>query len=257
MRPAAAQVHLSQSAMSPALADLERLLSVQLVPRQDARGVTRTAAGARLLGEARQLLRRADELQSLASQLRGEVTGRLALGSFAILAPYVLPDLLTAVALELPDLVLDTTEESVDHLVTGLQDGRLELALGYDLGLDPSITTEVLFTVAPHVVLPLGHRLARRRRVKLTALADEPMILLDLPHSRDYFARLFDAAGVTPVVANARTAPNWRGPWSRAAGRTPSSTFARRARSRWKACRTSSCLSTFRCPRRTRTCGWC
>ena len=199
---AAAKVHLSQSAMSTALADLERLLAVQLVLRHHARGITLTAAGSRLLVEARQPLRQADELQSLASHLGGEVTGRLSLGCFAILAPYVLPELLATAARELPDLTLDTTEESLDHLTTGLLDGRLELALGYDLGLDPNLFAEVLFTVAPHVVLPVGHPLARRRRIKLTALADEPLVLLDLPHSRDYFARLFEAAGVVPKVAH-------------------------------------------------------
>ena len=197
---AAAKVHLSQSAMSTALADLERLLAVQLVLRHHARGITLTAAGSRLLVEARQLLRQADELQSLATHLGGEVTGRLSLGCFAILAPYVLPELLAAAARELPDLTLDTTEESLDQLTTGLLDGRLELVLGYDLGLDPNLVAEVLFTVAPHVVLPVGHPLARRRRIKLSALADEPLVLLDLPHSREYFARLFEASGVAPEI---------------------------------------------------------
>jgi hypothetical protein len=36
--------------------------------------------------------------------------------------------------------------------------------------------------------------------VSLAALADDPLVLLDLPHSRDYFARLFEAAGVTPNI---------------------------------------------------------
>ena len=46
---AAAQVHLSQSAMSTALADLERALDVQLLQRHHARGVTLTPAGEQLL----------------------------------------------------------------------------------------------------------------------------------------------------------------------------------------------------------------
>jgi DNA-binding transcriptional LysR family regulator len=197
---AAARVHLSQSAMSTALADLEKALTVQLVVRHHARGVTLTAAGERLLVEARQVLRGADDLQSVAADLGGAVTGTLALGCFAILAPFVLPELLTAADRELPGLTLDTTEESLDHLASGLRSGRLELALSYDLGMGAGVTAESLFTVAPHVVLPRGHRLAGRRRVRLSALADEPMVLLDLPHSRDYFARLFAAAGVRPLV---------------------------------------------------------
>jgi DNA-binding transcriptional LysR family regulator len=197
---AAAKVHLSQSAMSTALADLERLLGVQLVMRHHARGITLTTAGSTLLTEARLLMRQADDLQSLAAGLGGDVGGRLTFGCFAILAPYVLPEILAAAARELPGLALDTTEEPLDQLTAGILDGRLELGLGYDLGLDGSVDTEVLFTVAPHVVLPVGHRFARRKRLRLSALVDEPMVLLDLPHSRDYFARLFEAAGVRPDI---------------------------------------------------------
>ncbi|MFZ0323968.1 MAG: LysR family transcriptional regulator [Actinomycetes bacterium] len=199
---AAARVHLSQSAMSTALADLERTLAVQLVMRHHARGITLTAAGAELLVAARQMLSQADDLQSLASHLGGEVTGKLHLGCFAILAPYVLPELLTAMAVELPGIELETTEEPLDALTAGLVQGRLELALGYDLDDEPRLVQQLLFTVAPHVVLPAGHKLAKRRRVTLAALAEEPMVLLDLPHSRDYFARLFAAAKVQPHIAH-------------------------------------------------------
>jgi DNA-binding transcriptional LysR family regulator len=197
---AAAKVHLSQSAMSTALAELERTLGVQLVLRRHARGITLTPAGQHLLVEARQLLAQAGDLESLASNLGGEVTGELTLGCFAILAPYVVPELLTSAATQLPDLTLHTVEESHDQLEEGLLSGRIELALGYDLAEQPELDKQELCSVAPHVVLPVAHRLARRRKVSLTALASEPLVLLDLPHSRDYFARLFDAAGVTPVV---------------------------------------------------------
>ncbi|HEY2314430.1 MAG TPA: LysR family transcriptional regulator, partial [Streptosporangiaceae bacterium] len=60
---AAARVHLSQSAMSTAIADLERLLSVQLVMRHHAKGITLTAAGSELLHEARRLLSQSEDLQ--------------------------------------------------------------------------------------------------------------------------------------------------------------------------------------------------
>jgi len=198
---AAARVHLSQSAMSTAIADLERLLSVQLVMRHHAKGITLTAAGAELLHEARRLLSQAEDLQLSASLLGEAVAGRLTLGCFTVLAPYVLPALLSASTAAYPDLTLETTEEPLDQLTAGLRDGRVELAIGYDIDLGPGLDIHPLFTVPPHVVLPADHRLARRRRVSLAALADEPLILLDLPHSRDYFARLFATAGVQPKIA--------------------------------------------------------
>ena len=41
------------------------------------------------------------------------------------------------------------------------------------------------------MLLPGTHRWAKRRSVRLAELAEEPMVLLDLPHSRDYFQRIF------------------------------------------------------------------
>lgn len=197
---AAARIHLSQSALSTALSDLERTLDVQLLVRHHARGVTLTPAGDQLLAVARRLLADADDLQAAAEELGGGLGGGLALGCFSVLAPYVLPDLHAAVAAEHPQLRLDTTDEQLDELQAGVLDGRLELALGYDLGLDARIERVPLFSVRPYLLLPAGHRLAARPEVGLGDLADEPLVLLDLPHSREYFLRIFQAAGVHPVV---------------------------------------------------------
>jgi len=197
---AAAAVHLSQSAMSTALAALERSLGVQLIVRRHARGVTLTPAGAAFLVEARALLAQASDLGQLAAHLGGSVAGDFTLGVFAVVAPYVVPDLLEGASTRLPAVELRTAEEALDGLLAGLRTGRFELALGYDLLADPDVEVEVLAEVAPHVLLPAGHPLAGRRRVSLRALADEPLVLLDLPHSREYFARLFAASGVSPRV---------------------------------------------------------
>jgi len=197
---AASRVHLSQSAMSTALADLERSLGVQLLLRHHARGITLTPAGDRLLVAARQLLGQADDLQTLAGDLGDDLGGHLTLGCFAILAPFVLPSVLAAIDERLPGLQVATTEEPLDRLESGLLEGRLELAIGYDLGFGSDIERQQLFSVAPHVVLPVGHRLARRKRVGLAQLGDEPMVLMDLPHSRDYFAQLFASAHATPNI---------------------------------------------------------
>jgi len=196
---AARRMHLSQSAMSTALSDLERALGVQLVTRHHARGITVTAAGLDLLSSARALLRQAQELETTAGQLGGEA-GRVTLGCFAVLCPYVLPTVLAEARKALPDVELVTSEESLDGLSDGLREGRLELTLGYGLGRPAGVTHTSLYSVSPHVVLPVDHRLAQRRSITLKQLEGEPMVLLDLPHSRDYFAGLFAASGITPVV---------------------------------------------------------
>jgi DNA-binding transcriptional LysR family regulator len=51
------------------------------------------------------------------------------------------------------------------------------------------------------VLLPDGHRLARRPRVSLKQLEGEPFILLDVSPSRSFFMAVFRAAGIEPNVA--------------------------------------------------------
>ncbi|WP_263986592.1 LysR substrate-binding domain-containing protein, partial [Streptomyces sp. NK15101] len=45
-----------------------------------------------------------------------------------------------------------------------------------------------------------GHPLAGRDSVELAELSAEPLVLLDLPHSRDYFRSLVAATGTAPDV---------------------------------------------------------
>jgi DNA-binding transcriptional LysR family regulator len=197
---AAATIPLSQSALSTALADLERVLGVQLLLRHHARGVTLTPAGERLVLIARALLGQAEDLQTTAGEIGGAALGNVTLGCFSVLAPYVLPQIHAAAAEQLPGLQVDVVEGSLDELESGVLSGKLELALGYDLGFGPGLLRQSLFQVPAYLLLPAGHRLAGRRRLTLQALAGEPMVLLDLPHSRDYFLAAFERAGVEPVV---------------------------------------------------------
>jgi DNA-binding transcriptional LysR family regulator len=197
---AAQAIHLSQSALSTALVELERALNVQLLLRHHARGVTLTSAGEQLLTASRRLLRQANELADEARGLGTEVAGTLHLACFGVLAPYLLPGLLAAAAERLPGLEVNTSEVDLADLVEGVAGGRFEMAVGYDITADPRLVTTRLYTLPAYVLLPRTHRLARRRRVSLEELVDEPLALLDLPHSRDYFAGVFGSVGLTPSV---------------------------------------------------------
>jgi DNA-binding transcriptional LysR family regulator len=174
---AAARVHLSQSAMSTALADLERAMDVQLLPRHHARGVTLEA-----------------------HEFGQELTGAIAIGCFGVLAPYVVPELLATCAERYPALRLDTYEVDLDALAQGVISGRFELGLGYRLAPDPRLVVSRVFTLSPYVLVPAGHKLAGRSKVTLAQLAGEPLALLDLPQSREYFLGMFAAAGVEPNI---------------------------------------------------------
>ena len=70
-------------------------------------------------------------------------------------------------------------------------------------GRNPGVrfAAEPLVEIAPHVLLLAAHRLADAASVSLEDLAAEPMVLLDVAPSRDYFRSLFEEIGLEPTIA--------------------------------------------------------
>jgi DNA-binding transcriptional LysR family regulator len=197
---AARALNVSQPSVSTAIGHLEDVLGTQLFLRHHAQGLSLTPAGRRLLAKARSLLAHAEELGADQWSEGGHLRGELQLGYFVTFAPYYLPGLLTQFAGIHPDVSVGLQEGDIETLRRALAIGTLELALLYDLALGAELAREPLVALKPYAVLPAKHPLARRKRVPLALLAAEPFILLDLPHSREYFRAIFLAYGIEPMV---------------------------------------------------------
>jgi DNA-binding transcriptional LysR family regulator len=202
---AALRLHVSQSTLSMAIADLERSLGVQLFLRKP-RGVVVTRGGEQVLSDARRLVAGLSDLQNSARQSQESLTGPLVVGCYSTLSPLLLPRIVADFVAEHPHVELTFVEGSHAHLEDQLRSGVLDVALLYDYR--PSsrrqhvadLQLRQVFASAPYVVLHPGHRLAREARVPLRALVDEPMILFNLPPGDQYFRSLFEKAGLTPQV---------------------------------------------------------
>lgn len=197
---AAAGLNVSQPSVSLALQRLEDRLGVQLLVRQHARGVALTTAGVDVLREARKLLTQAEDFEKAAKTLGHEPQGSLRIGCLAYLVPRYVPALLSGFARRFPNVTVDFIEGDQARMVHALSTGEIELALSYDLDLPRSISAESLLELPPYAVVDHQHRFAKRRRVALRDLAEDPVILLDLPISRDYYTRVFDIIGSTPRI---------------------------------------------------------
>ncbi len=196
---AAKMVHISQPSISTALAELEACFGVQLFVRHHASGLSLTQAGQEMLGKARALLKNAEELQEAARDIDVGVSGNIALGCMTSLAPPLLPGLISRFMQAHTGITFRIQEAPQDKLLAGLYDGSLDLALTYSIDLADSIEFQPLLTLPPYVILPKDHPLTRNRTVPLASLQGVPYVLLDLPHSREYFSRLFDPLGERPV----------------------------------------------------------
>lgn len=197
---AATGLNVSQPSLSLALQRLEERLGVQLLVRQHARGVALTAAGVDVLREARKLLSQVADFEQAARTLGEEPQGSLRIGCLAYLVPRYLPALLSGFAHRFANVSVDFIEGDQTRLVHALSTGEIELALSYDLDLPRSISAESLLELPPYAVVGSQHRLAKRRCTALRELAEDPVILLDLPISRDYYSRVFNIIGFTPRI---------------------------------------------------------
>jgi LysR family transcriptional regulator, hydrogen peroxide-inducible genes activator len=125
---AAAELHVSQPAVSAAVAGLEATLKVQLLERAP-RGVSLTPVGEAVATQGRRILEELGDLAESASRQGRRHCGPLRLGLIPTIAPYVLPAVLSALRRRLPELEPAVTEDFTDRLLARLANGRLDVAV--------------------------------------------------------------------------------------------------------------------------------
>lgn len=198
---ASAQLNISQPAVSVAISKLEDTLGQQLFLRRHARNIVPTEFGKFFACRARQLVDAAIALENLDGDANGSLVGAIRFGSFVSLAPRFMPRLLADLSDIHPDIRLTAKEASQNDLLLDLDDGRIEMALLYDLDLPPNLEKISLGSLSPYVALPAAHPYAGASAVNLKDLAQEPFVLLDLQPSRDYFLGILSDNGITPKIA--------------------------------------------------------
>ena len=198
---AARELHISQPSISTAITKLEAALDVQLFVRHHARGVSLTSAGARLLVEVNGLLAHAEDVRRNAQGLAQQMRGRLHIGCFGPLAALYLPTIVTGFQQQYPDVELLLYEADNDALLMRLQANRYDVVIVYQLDVPSTLQLEHLASFKPYVIMAPDHPLASDEKVNLKKLAEWPMVLLDLPRSREYFSTLFESRGLYPVIS--------------------------------------------------------
>jgi DNA-binding transcriptional LysR family regulator len=208
---AARTLHLSQSALSQSLAQLERELGgVQLFTR-DKRSVTMTPAGHAFRGPARRAIDASDRAMWAAQRAAAGGARELRLGFLDAAAFWPLPQAVDALAQARPPIGLTLHHSHGDDLLELLRRRELDAAFCHITGSDPSI--EFLSLCSERLVLLVaeGHPLAERTSIDLEDLEGHPLVVPQRHSAADLhdgILRLCADAGFEPTIAaRAASAP--------------------------------------------------
>lgn len=194
---AAAAVHLSQSAVSAALAALSEQLGGPLFDRQGRR-LLLNDRGRQLVDDAQDLLGRAGQLQDRFTG-HGALAGRLRLGASSTIGAYLLPDLLGRWLRERPAVHVDLAIANTAAIETQLADRTLDLAFLEGPPQNPQVAAIPWRTDELLVFVPPDHPLAARGALPLAAVAEQRWALREAGSgTRSVFDTALQRHGLQP-----------------------------------------------------------
>ena len=169
---AAAALGLTQSAVSHAVASLERTLGSQILHRTGA--ASPTAFGQAMLQHARAALGATEAISDLSAAHRAAPTGVIRLGAPPTVCQGLLPGLIARWRTEFPRVTVRVFEGEDDEVTDWLAGHSIEAAVL----VDPPRSTPgaLLATDKFRVLLPVDHPLAGRASVKLSDLTNDPLL---------------------------------------------------------------------------------
>ena len=192
------RLHLTQSALSHQLRDIEDRLGAALFLRVGKRLVL-TGAGERLLDSARTILTRLDETEETIRTLGKEPRGVLRFATECHTCYYWLPPLLLAFRERFPSVDVRIEVSATHRPVEGVLDGTIDLALMCTPVSDRRLATRPVFRDQVVVVASPRHRLAARRRVALADLHDETFFIFPPRQESLFLNQVLLPAGAIPA----------------------------------------------------------
>jgi DNA-binding transcriptional LysR family regulator len=198
---AAADLNVVPSAISNAIDLVEREFELQLVQRYPAKGIRPTAAGLVMMRKIRHLVEEYDTLFIEGTELRTALSGSLSIGYYAPVAPAFMPAIVAPLVRDHPDIKVSLVEADNERAQAGLLDGEFDVILFVSENVHTGIDCQPLIEAPPYVLVPHDHALRNREFVTQADLRGEPLVLLDLPMTNEYYRNLVGDAGQPGNIA--------------------------------------------------------
>jgi LysR family transcriptional regulator, cyn operon transcriptional activator len=177
---AADRLGISQPSVSQQMRDLEAGLRVSLFQRRGKR-ILLTSTGLIFQEHARTLLRELENFLQEVSSEPDRLRGTLHLGVVPVLNVPLVPELMGMFAADHPDINLIVEEISSTEIETALEEGRMNVGLGFLTRHSPNLRYERLCTDEFALIVSESHPWSKRHVIPLSELHQQR--LLQLPDS--------------------------------------------------------------------------
>jgi DNA-binding transcriptional LysR family regulator len=199
---AAEALALTQPAVSQQVGALERQLGVELLERKPG-GLALTEAGELLLEHANAVSDRLHQADAQLSEFVASADARLRVGAFPSALASVVPDAIGALRASDPELLIEVREAFMADLAARVLAGDLHVAVCFeDAGAEPrahpGLKRHELGREPMDATVGPDHRLARRRSIRLDAMAEDTWAA---PSPDQLVYRACVAAGFEPRIA--------------------------------------------------------
>ena len=174
---AAQSLHVTQSALSGLIKELEQTLGVRVVDRSTRR-IALTATGRELYPLFSQMI---DDLDGALANIADQA--QLRKGTVRVVAPQLmactlLPRAIAAWRESHPDIKIVLADSPVEGVIARVQSGEADFGIGPERNGTPELDARELMALPFEAVVPAGHPLAGRSDAGWTELAGHPLITL-------------------------------------------------------------------------------
>ena len=195
---AAEALHLTQSAVSGAIATLEERHNIVLFSRVGRR-IELTGNGRAFLDQAREVLRTASAAELSLLELRGLKRGRITLQASQTTGAYWLPERLARFHAHYPDIDIELALGNTDQVADAVSSGRAEIGFVEGMIRQPDLVVEQVDVDELVVVVGADHRLRGLRQLKPEHVTEVEWILRERGSgTRSVFEEALGKLGIAP-----------------------------------------------------------
>ena len=178
---AAAKCFVTQPTLSMQIQKLEDQLGVQIFDRSK-KPIELTNIGRKIVSQARNIVNESYRIQDIVDQQKGFIGGEFKLGIIPTVMPTLLPMFLKSFIKKHPKVKLKIEELTTEEIITRIKDGHLDAAIAATPLEDDSIKERVLYFEPFVSYIPKGHRLHDNKKIDVSELDINDMLLLEDGH---------------------------------------------------------------------------